>query len=494
MKPFTLSVPKQQFRGIDRRVAGTAADPDSCHDALNLDLTLAGRLRRRPGVSKFIELPPGTFGLYPRDGVLRVVAPAGNGADSFSHPSLGIDVIGDSVSEPTDPGRYIAVTSRTSWGVGGNGSMPYLVLKTAGGQYAHHWIRAAPASPGAPVSTLIATGFDAGPHVAKIQEKLYATDRINRVVRFCSTQYGPWVWDETLAPADAGFIDPKKHALAGMDPQGLTIHQGKLVIVYENAMQLWTVDPDPGNHVFVGALNGPGTRFFGTLSPVIGDLFYFSEGGFRSLATQTVTGELREGDIGSAIQALTAALEQVDPAGPQSLWVQSTSQYLAFFPRDGGTDVFAFTWSQQAGVMGWTRWVLSKQVSAVCEQNGVVYFREGDVVYKLDPESGHDHDDTCQDEFESVFESQLVNAGIPAFRKLWTSVDVAAEGVYDLAFADGRNRDYLDVDLDIGGDTFDALGLPLSHVANAIAVRVAAREAIELDRIDLNGSILMTAP
>ena len=69
------------------------------------------------------------------------------------------------------------------------------------------------------------------------------------------------------------------------------------------------VDPDPALIAFRTAYTGPGTDQFNSVANVVNDVYYFSEGGFRSLTTQTVTGEQRERDMGTRIAELNREFE-----------------------------------------------------------------------------------------------------------------------------------------------------------------------------------------
>lgn len=486
-------------RGLDRRALQSFSDTSSVWEAVNCDLTTSGGFRRRDALIEYAELPPGTIGLYALADKLHVAVPAGSGRQQSLPNTIHGDVFGDSDTAATSLTGYVRMTAQSSWGGAQSvGALPYLVLESAAGQYVHHWIRALPLLPTSPVDTRISTGFEPGPDLAKIKQKFYAPDRTKAVVRYSSTEFGPAVWDEVTAPDDAGFIATIEHALSSPDVTGLTVHQGRLVIVFANSMQFWNVDPDPQLNSLAFVLNGPGTKVFGSLSPVTGDVFYFSEGGFRSLQTQTTTGELREGDIGASLADLAAQFAQVDPSRVKSLWSQARSQYLCFVSEeesgsDGTTTVFAFTLSQTFGVVGWTTWQLPVNVEYVTELDGVLYVRSGDMIYKFDADGLKDEVDGAQRTIDAYFETQFLDGGFPQFRKQWLMMDVLQDttSVIDVSvLVDRSNREIREiVAKNLTGPTYSGGTIPVDVGETAVAFRIAFKSKGTVQQMTLSAVV-----
>jgi hypothetical protein len=463
------------FRGIDRRGVASLSDPSSLWDAYNCDLTVNGGIRRRDGLVAHAELPPHTIGLFAAGGKLHVAVPAGYGYQTALPADIRGDVFGDSETAATSLTRYVRMTSVLSWGAReGSGAIPYFILKTDAGQHIHHWIDEVPALPTDPVLTSVSQQFLSGPAALKIAQKVYAIDAVNGTVPYSSTEFGPSVWSEAEAPDDAGFLQALEHAQSDVNVKGLTLHQGKLVIVYAQAMQFWTVSSDPSKNVWNFTLTGPGTNLFNSLAPVIGDVFYFSEGGFHSLATQTQTGELRDGDIGASIQKLTAQFIAANEDDVVATWSQARSQYLCFV-NDGDTcQVFAYTLSPAFGVTGWTRWVLPLNIDYVAELNGIMYLRSGDMIYKLDPLAITDEIDGVETTIDAYFETQFVDGGYDMFMKQWLTMDVISDSIIDIDVLTDRNDRSirLPVAQDVEGSTYDGGNIPVDVSQNAVAVRV----------------------
>jgi hypothetical protein len=370
--------------------------------------------------------------------------------------------------------------------------LPYLVLRTEAGQYVHHWVRDTPALVTDPIKTKIETGFVPGPGVAKIGQKLYAVNLLDRVIQYSSTEFGPGVWSETAAPDDAGFLNVNEHALSDTEITGLTLHQGKLAVVFAQSMQFWNVFADPARNSFGFALNGPGTNVFGSLKPVVGDVFYFSEGGFQSLVTQTQTGELREQGFGAPVRGLSQPFITFPSEDVTSIWSQARAQYLCAFNSGSTSTVFAYKWLPSMGITGFTRWNLPIRVDYWAELDGVLYIRSGDDVYRFAPSAEHDDSPEGPRIFVPYFESQFVDGGIGAVEKQWLTFDAEAEGTYDVfMLPDRRNRAVrVPVAYRVSGSTYDTDTVPFDALLHAVAVRVELRPRAVIGGIRLTCSVL----
>jgi hypothetical protein len=491
----TAQIPSQGiFQGIDRRSIQSASNPSSLYDAVNCSLDTGGGLERRDALVEFAQLPPNTHGLYALGGTLRVAVPAGHGYQAAMPPGVDADVFGDSSALPTPVDKYVRLSAVESWGAdAGLGAFPYLVLETSAGQFVHHWIVSTPILPTSPALTRIDLGFDPGPSIIKIQRKFYAPDAIKGTVPFSSTQFGPGTWRESDAPGDAGFLNVIEHALSDPRIKGVTLHQGRLLVVFANSMQIWNVSPDPANISMNSVLNGPGTNQFGSLSPVIGDVFYFSEGGFRSLSTQTVTGELREGDLGAAIRAITAEFANADPQTVKSLWSQARSQYICAFNTSGTSTVFCFTLSPALQIAGWTRWTLPIGIDYITELDGVLYLRYQDMVYKMDPAIQNDTVDGVEQAIDAYFDTQFIDGGEPRWLKHWTMLDIMGDSTVDIdVFLDQKNRALKEsVAVDLEGTTYDEGMIPVDVTQHAVAFRVRFKAPGSVERINTDAIVLV---
>lgn len=312
------------------------------------------------------------------------------------------------------------------------GVYPYLVLERwvdpndhdLGTTYEHHWIKREPPSGTVALATQVRLPFTPGSSLVKMSGKLWAADDVNGVVRFSSTANGPGDW---ITAEDAGYIPVITHASGDRRIRALGIYDEKLAVIFSDAVQLWATDPQPSNITLVRVINGPGTEHPKSVVNVLGDLFYFTAGGFRSMHTQTVTGQIQEqDDIGGPIDALSS--QETGEAGV-AIWSQARGQYLCAFD----TRVYAFRYSPKSKVQGWTTWELEQPMEYVVELDKKTYFRSGNTLYVLNPEKAN------QTTFEVVLND--FTAGRPAERKRVDFLEVVQRGTSTL-------RTYLEPDTD----------------------------------------------
>ncbi len=370
----------EKFTGKDLRRLASRSDMASARVATNLDLTTGGGYRTRDGLVRVTELIPESIGLYTIGGFLRSVVPGGQGLQSPQNSYVLYDPIGKGVAYPLD--QVVKLHSAQPIGASALvGVFPYVGLELESGVIEHHWIREYPVDATDPVNSFVSLTFAAGTPLTKMNNRMWAADQANGVVRFTSIGGGPADW---ITADDAGFLPVLQHATGTRLITGLSFYNELLAVFFGESIQLYSVPADPDQHILTKTLHGPGTSNPNTVQNVVGDLYYFSRGGFRSLSIANSVGEFREGDIGARIQEETDALS-LTPA-PVSLWSQARSQYITAF----GTTVEVYTFSPLGKISGWTKWELPVAVEYMVELEGVLYIRSGNIVYKFDPTSDND--------------------------------------------------------------------------------------------------------
>lgn len=309
------------------------------------------------------------------------------------------------------------------------GSYPYLVVETyrdpsftpdiaKGLVYEHHWVVNAYADPTIPANTYVELPFAPGPYLQKLNGRLWATDDTTSEVRFSSVQFGPRDWTTV---GDAGFISAVANAFGNKHVSGLGVYNDLLAIIFPDSVQLWETAVDPQAIRFIRAMDGPGTDVFGSVTNVRGDLFYFTRGGFRSLHTQTVTGEVQEqDDIGASIYELT---KDITAREAVAVWSQRRGSYLCSF----GDTVYVYRWSPQAKIADWSDWTAPATIDYMVEFNGDLYIRCADDVYVMD----QNYDDGAQ--FEAQF--HFAYGKQRHTRKRWDFLEVVQEGTSTIDFA-----------------------------------------------------------
>jgi hypothetical protein len=312
------------------------------------------------------------------------------------------------------------------------GSYPYLSIERwvdaenheLGTTFEHHWITRESSSGTDVLATQVRLPFAPGASLIQMAGKLWAADDVNGVVRFSSTANGPRDW---TTMEDAGYIPVISHTSGDRKIQGLGTYDDKLAVIFSDAVQLWAADPQPTNITLVRVIDGPGTTSPQSVVNVLGDLFYYTRGGIRSMHTQTVTGQIQEqDDIGGPIDSLVKA--ETDPV-TAAWWSQVRGQYLCAF----GSRVYAFRYSPKSKVQGWTTWELGTPVDAVAELGGKTYIRSNDHLYVL--EAGYDDGSTYEVTLNDF------TAKNPANRKRVDFLEVVQRGTTTL-------RTYLEPDSD----------------------------------------------
>lgn len=427
------------FVGLDLRNIPGASNPLSLRSAKNVEVTAGKGLKTRDQLRLYANVAAGSKGLYVVNDALRCALPYPAFTGTVPRPPLNItyDLLCDRNNAP-HAATVDAVESVTAWD-----NRPYLCVRlTVAGntKYRHYFIPAAQATgqqitaqagsdltiPGLdadvgvgatiwlqsiattyrvtvrvgdvvtvtpappvlslpklctvwwPASNKVALPFEPGPPVITAAEKVFGADVAGRNVWFCSTEFGPDNW---TALNDAGFIATSRNADGDQPLRGFGIYRTQLAVMYDSVVQLWAVDPDPANMELVATIGGAGTKFPGSVENVMGDLFYFSNGGFRTMSDVVTTGQPKDSDIGAYIRALT---KDLSPTYVNAVWSPWRQQYLCAI--DG--QVFVLTYSPQSGTMGWGRWELPWPVSSVVEWRNRLYFRRADAdeVWTADPE------------------------------------------------------------------------------------------------------------
>jgi hypothetical protein len=276
--------------------------------------------------------------------------------------------IGDGTGIDAD--HIVALSGAETYGQSAIGkAFPYVNILTKSGAYEHHYGDVEPSSPTDVVHTLVDVPFKPSAGLIKLSSRLHATNNQSGTTHFNSIVGGARDWSTA---GDAGFLPVARNAPGDRNLQGLGYIRNRMVVAFSDSMQIWALDEDPANMTLVEVLNGPGTSFERALTNVLGDAFYFSRGGFRSLITSTIEGQREETDIGFKIKELTQGLI-TDPE-PVALWSQARGQYLCAF----GSTVLVYTYIPSEKVFGWSTWNLPFSVTDLVEIGGTLYARDTD--------------------------------------------------------------------------------------------------------------------
>jgi hypothetical protein len=431
--------------------------------------------------------------LFSANGSLRAVVPGGQGLQALRPAEVQYDPIGphkglDEDDEPVDPTAYPldTLTKLHAVEVIGSaevvGGFPYVVLEKTDGTFEHHWLTETGKIDDAtdPVETQVELPFNPGKTLSKVEGKLVADDPGSGVLRFCATSTSPRDW---TTPRDAGFLAVGQYAAGARQITATGIFNRRLAVFFQDSIQIWNMAADPSRITLENTLNGPGTEAPGSVENMLGDLVYFSQGGFRALSVVDLAGQTREGDIGSFIQAETDDIDltTVMVAG---FWSQNRSQYICAF----GTTVYVFTNAVISKTRGWTKWELPITVEYMVEHEGEIYIRSENVLYKLAPNVVKDHGDV---DVNWVFQPQFLDAKSPGVNKRWAFVNMVMSGSAHLDFFyDSRDLDLFVSGPDLSNTTYQIGLTPVMIIAEHIMPKFSGTGLFEFDALNLTFDVL----
>lgn len=406
-KPITV----KNFTGLDLRRVQSSADPKSQRVNRNLYITPGKGVRSRPGTYIGAKAHSSTRGLFAVNGQLTTVAPSGYPAIALTQsPLLRYMFIGNGTGIDID--HISALSGAESYGQTAVGrGIPYVNILNKEGAYEHHYGDVEPSIPGEIINTQVDLPFKPSAGLIKLASRLFAPSDQAGTVQFNSILGGARDW---TSPNDAGFLPVVRNAPGDRTLQGLGYIRDRMVVAFRDSMQMWALDESPDNMTLVETLNGPGTRFERALANVLGDAFYFSRGGFRSLITSTIEGQREESDIGINVKPLTETLP-TDPE-PVGVWSQSRGIYFCSF----GSVMMAFTYIPSEKTVGWAEWTLPFSVTDLVENGGVLYARDSEHNIRVFD------DDLITDSgepIEWVFQTQFLGNDEKA--RLWSFVDAS---------------------------------------------------------------------
>lgn len=469
------------FKGLDLRRDAAMSDQATLRTASNVSLLVGGNLARRPAMVKLCDVDSSTVGLYAAEGLLRTVCPGGQGLQNTRPSEIWYDPVGAGSAYGLTSLAKLHAVEYISAATGGK-AYPYVVVERDTGRYEHHWLNSDPALATDPVDTRVSLPFDPGKALVKSNSKLFADDPSAGVLRFSASTTDPKDWTKAR---DAGFLAIRQHSAGHRDIVALSYFKSYVAVVFQDSIQLWQMAADPAKFQFINALNGPGTEIPRTTINVLGDMFYFSRGGFRSLGRSLVTGDDLAEDIGASIAELTK-VQDTTTYRPVALWSETRSQYIACF----GTTAYVLTYSPSSDTVGWTTWTLPVAPEYLVENAGNLYARAGNTVYKFE-------DSTLLDVGSAAVNFDVYTAfqhyGQPGAKKKWNKVDVVQTGTSSLNFAIDPTAPTvmeLAAGINLTNTTFSKGKIGLERTSDALALRFTGSGVWRLDSAILDARVL----
>jgi len=503
--------------GIDLRKGESVSDANRLRDLKNGYVTSGWDIKKRPGLVLTLKTAPvkvhGLVGfngkLYTFSSQVGVVFPAGSGGEIIEN------VV---VFNPDNPALLV---SAFYYAKSFNGAL-YVIVGYSDGSIKHHylakdakWITAtayalnsyagvdagtageglrykctaAGASGGAePVWPLVLGGTVVDGTVTwtavttavtdpncpqskvaiTLAQKIFAIN--GDVVGFSATD-DPWDWTTV---ADAGFLPTGVRAPGADQAVALGEFNSQLVVIMNDSIQVWTVDPDPTLMALDRTISNIGTSYPQTLQGVGGDLFFLTPFGFRSIAVQKFTTNLVDLDIGTPVDALVGAdLDAVTGYDPVAIYYPAGGQYWCSI----SDTIWVYSYSRQSKVNAWSYYKYGINIGWSISYMALL----GDALYLFSTDEGgpdkiHKVDATVFDDegtlFEVVIQPPYQAFKAPGILKQIEGFDAVIEGSCDVQHMwDARDETKITPKMKLSGDTRPGPMTPVDIMATEIATR-----------------------
>jgi len=250
-------------------------------------------------------------------------------------------------------------------------------------------------------------------------QKIFSPD--GEVVRFCATANAR----DWTTSSDAGYLATGSHQSDSSEALAVGRFKANLAVYFADAIQVWTLDPDPDLILLQDIVSNTGTRFPRSPGIVSQDTLYLSDNGFRSIQLSQNTDQLQDSDIGAPIDSLVKPMI-TDALEPFSEWYPQAGQFWCVFDET----VWAFTYSRTSKVNAWSELRFPWRVDDVTVLNGRFYLRQANDVYVLDENTHQDGTEAP----EVVIELPFLDFKSPGVLKLIQGMDVVGRGTFEVSF------------------------------------------------------------
>ena len=434
--------------GLDLRKDAAVSDANRLREMRNAYVTTGLTTAKRPGFTKVLTLESGTKGLFAAFGKLHTFY--GNGSVSHANPLFQSHKVA-----PNSGDKDI----KEVWYSEVFNNFLYVAVEYTDGTINHHYLDG-----NASGTQITDTNCPNTRACFKMQSKIFAVGKDGDVVRFCATGR-PRDW---TAESDAGFIPTGMNARGDRTATALGLQRGRLAVLMRDSCQLWTVDPDPSSMGLYDAVENVGSSYPKTVCNVSNDLYFLSDYGVRSIATQAYTENLVDQDIGSPIDSLIREeLIEIEKSGiePRSFYFYGTGQYVLCIKNH----LYVYSVSKTSKIAAWSHYYTDFDVDAVAELGKKLYIRSGDDVYLLDESNNTDNGVV----YEVMIELPWMDFKTPGELKMVTGIDVVMEGSAYISLGfDSRDTTARTPEVKVAGNTRPTGVIPIPCCGTEISVRI----------------------
>lgn len=461
--------------GLDRRLSINVQPASQLWELRNCEITLAKRIKKRPGLTPLAQGLSGTKGLRAFDGKLKVFALVGDSIPLL--PTTYVDAILLTNTSGTNQLRKVYYAEQFQ-------GFPYVAVQVRRPGFPgfittdeHHYVDGSP-------STYNTQAPHTSHSLTKAASRVFAAS--GTTTKYCAAGAAR---DWTTA-SDAGFLPTSLQQDGNVDATAVGTFQDALVVFFPDGAQIWDVATDPSANAIRKRLFGKGTQSPKTLAPFANDLAFMSQQGFRSMTVTGQTDRIDDTDFGVPIDKLVVAdiaASSVAPGrteDPLSAWIPQLGQYWTIFDMGVTSKVWAYTYSRSSKIACWSEYTFPFKFTGIASLNGQAYLRTEDQLFLIDQNAVDDAGTMISCQVQMAFQ----DAKTPGVGKQWWGADFVAIGTPDVSYLyDPRQQTKETIPMTIPGDTRPGEIMPVEVVAPAIApvFRHAKLEAFELDAVTL---------
>lgn len=272
----------------------------------------------------------------------------------------------------------------------------------------------------------------------------------------------------------AGFIDMSTEAAGSEALTAIAKYLQYIAVFAGRVTQIWYVDPDPDLNKQQQVLNN-----MGTLSPRSvtqfgdNDLFFLDESGIRSLKARDSSNAAATTDIGIPVDTLVVeklkALTPLQRSQVVGLIEPSAGRFWMVFPDE----IFVFSFFEGSNISSWSTYTPAVNnvpftINEAIVFKKKVYLRSGNKIYVY----GGLGETVVYDSTSPVAWTPFLDAGAPAKKKQFNSIDVACEGTWIVrAGMSPRNIEASDKIATVDGTTYEQERVPFEAEATHVSLR-----------------------
>lgn len=254
----------------------------------------------------------------------------------------------------------------------------------------------------------------------------------NTHLQYCAIN-APTDWTTALGSSGAGFINLSSQAAGAERLTGCDAYGVYTAIFSARSVKLYNLTADATQASLFQQIKNTGNLAALSLQSFANtDLFYLGTSGVRSLKVKDTTFAAYSQDAGAAIdQHVQAWMKAQGPGvyGPSVSVIEPLDQryWLAV-----GARIYVYSYFPATQIAAWSYYSPGFAVSAFATIDDRLYCLSGATIYLYGGQSGQVY--PIAGETPVTFETPFLTTGAPEESKLWTSLNIAAQGTWGISY------------------------------------------------------------